>query len=196
MLNDEALGTVSHELHRKRRAAVSPVWTARAVTAIEPMISASVEKLYSKFDEASKVNKIIDLRLVYFSWATDILMKYMLDADLDLLDNDHEALLLFQSFAARSYYYPLLKQCSWLWDLALHTPRRVLRFASPSLARLMDMYKVCSASRGVFYVVSRQSTVTVFHCPIDLTESFRMSIALLKRNVGNMTVIEVAKPKH
>lgn len=65
-------GTVSHDLHRKRREALNPFFSKKSVQSLGPMIAEKVEILSQFFMEKSKSSAAaVNLSDIYFAFANE-----------------------------------------------------------------------------------------------------------------------------
>ncbi|KAI9760261.1 MAG: hypothetical protein M4579_001775 [Chaenotheca gracillima] len=71
-----SFGTVSHELHRKRRAALSTYFSKRAVTNLEPFLRTQVDLLCDSLRESLTQDEVVDMRITLLGFATDITRTY------------------------------------------------------------------------------------------------------------------------
>ncbi len=83
--------TISHEVHRTRRAAVAKYFSTANVARLEPLIQSCVSKLISRLDEHRRQGKIADLSNAYRCLATDIITEYALPRSRLMLDSPNFA---------------------------------------------------------------------------------------------------------
>ncbi|TQS33714.1 hypothetical protein Golomagni_05931, partial [Golovinomyces magnicellulatus] len=84
--DQNAFATVSYDLHRMRRAPLSPLFSARAVSALEPTIRSKVDKLVTRFDQFARTDEIVRLDTAFMALTMDIICDYSFGKDRKYLD--------------------------------------------------------------------------------------------------------------
>ena len=135
-------GTVPHDLHRKRRAAISPLFSNSAVKASETMIYEQAELLCESVEKQLDQNGIAEMRLNFTAWSTDMIAILVLPKPLHLLKDQQAAANYHLTTSAVLLLTPLQKQFPWLVETALKLPLGLLQFMSPNLARSVALYQV------------------------------------------------------
>ncbi|KAI9795009.1 MAG: hypothetical protein M1816_000029 [Peltula sp. TS41687] len=74
--NGSMFGTIPHELHRLRRAALSPYFSKKSVMLLEPTIRSTIEQLCTRFKEAQKAGTPVELTVAYAALTLDIITEY------------------------------------------------------------------------------------------------------------------------
>ncbi|KAF2202754.1 cytochrome P450 [Delitschia confertaspora ATCC 74209] len=130
--------TLDHEQHRKRRAAINPLFSKKSVLAAEPMVQDMVNKLCAYFLSASSEGKVIDLKSAFGALAEDVVQEYSLKANMGYLDDEQRALEWRETFDGIIGATSIGKQFGWVRPLMMSLPLGVLRWLSPPAARLME----------------------------------------------------------
>ncbi|CAO1606115.1 hypothetical protein XANCAGTX0491_009615 [Xanthoria calcicola] len=142
---DGIFGTVSHEVHRKRRAALGPFFSKAAVATSEEIIYAKVNTLSRLLKEKAATGGIIELRQTFLALTTDTLSRHTFDRSSDLLSNEQAAAEWLRTVKSIAGLTPLVKQYTWIIPLALKSPLAPLRAIVPDLARIvalrLDLYQ-------------------------------------------------------
>ncbi|PYH32390.1 cytochrome P450 [Aspergillus neoniger CBS 115656] len=79
--------TVSHDLHRSRRAVISHLFTRRAVVSLESIIQDKISKLSSRLESIQRGGSIVSLKAAFGALISDILGQYLYAEDLHYLDD-------------------------------------------------------------------------------------------------------------
>ena len=74
--SDSSVGTIDHDLHRKRRAAVLPLFSKQKIYALEPVIQSTIDRLCHKLEDYVKSGQPFNLRNAYKCFAADVLAEY------------------------------------------------------------------------------------------------------------------------
>ncbi|KAI4198280.1 MAG: hypothetical protein LQ350_005363 [Teloschistes chrysophthalmus] len=71
-----SVGTIDHELHRKRRSAVLPFFSKQKIYALEPVIQSTIDRLCNKMEDYVKSGQPLNLRNAYKCFAADVVAEY------------------------------------------------------------------------------------------------------------------------
>ena len=80
------MGTIDHDLHRKRRAAVLPFFSKQKIYALEPVIQSTIDKLCDKIQEYQKTGQPLNLRNAFKCFAADVVAEYCFAESGGLID--------------------------------------------------------------------------------------------------------------
>ena len=86
-LKTAAFGTTSNELHRVRRAAISPAFSRKAVLHLEAIVQEKTAKLVSRMKDLLDAGKTVDLHHGFRALSVDIITDYSFDNDYKQLDS-------------------------------------------------------------------------------------------------------------
>lgn len=81
-----SVGTIDHDLHRKRRAAVLSFFSKQKIYALEPVIQSTIDKLCSKLEDYVETGQPLNLRNAYKCFAADVVAEYCFAESGGLLD--------------------------------------------------------------------------------------------------------------
>ncbi|KAL9634621.1 MAG: hypothetical protein Q9164_003980 [Protoblastenia rupestris] len=137
-------GTVHHEVHRKRRAAISPFFSKRAITEIEPWIHEKAELLFAGMRMQQQCNGSVDLRVNFLAMTTDMIAALSLNGSnppkrMHLLQNEEYAREWQKTIAAVAFLTPIAKQFPWLIPTALKFPVGFWTTVAPPLGRIVEL---------------------------------------------------------
>ena len=142
MLNVTAFGTIDHEIHRKRRAAISPFFSKNTVTSTEHMIYDNMDLLENRLRQDLSNGGAVELRKTYLAMTTDTLADHAFNKSLNLLKDRKKADEWRRTIRAVTVLTPLIKQFVWIIPLALKLPMGLLRMIVPDLARIVALRRV------------------------------------------------------
>lgn len=80
------VGTIEHDIHRKRRMAILPFFSKQKIYALEPVIQSTVDNLCDKFENYVKSGRPLNLRHAYQCFAADVVAEYCFAESGALLD--------------------------------------------------------------------------------------------------------------
>ncbi|KAI0204166.1 cytochrome P450 [Astrocystis sublimbata] len=136
---DGVFGTISHAIHRKRRAVVSPLFSKSVAAASETAIYESVEKMLARIDRQISYNGCAEMRMNFLAFSTDLLAEHAFGKSLNLLHDDDKALNWQRTIRAVAHLTPIGRQFPWLMPVALKLPVRPLEYIVPDIARIVGL---------------------------------------------------------
>jgi cytochrome P450 len=68
-LPDSMLGTIDHDLHRKRRAALNGYFSAQSARKLQPVIQERLDTLIGRLHNFKGSDKIVPMNLAYSAWS-------------------------------------------------------------------------------------------------------------------------------
>lgn len=149
-----AFGTVSHDIHRRRRGPVSGYFSKSSVA------KHLYEKIWQRSNHMGEVlmehyrkGSVVSGRATFLGWSNDSLRMCSFGESLDLLDDTKKAMAFDQVFKAFATVYPILKQCEWLIPLALELPVAPFKYIYSPLATLLTVHVVRGAPFSSFLFV-------------------------------------------
>lgn len=140
--NFTVFGTISHEIHRKRRAAISFLFSKAAVAISEPLIYRNVDLLFQRMYSQITATGSTEMRTNYLAFATDNLADHCFGRSTDFLLNENEATGWKRTINAVAILTPLAKQFPFIIPMALRLPTKPLELAVPDLARIVKLRRV------------------------------------------------------
>ena len=136
--------TLPHELHRKRRAALSPYFSAANVRQLEPLLQDCLSKLLERLDSCRKSGQVLPMTLAYKALTSDIITSYAFGKSADnLLKEDFNSPFLetVQSFFE---VFHSLVHIAWLGPLIGALPIPILINLLPQMAYMENLKQVGS----------------------------------------------------
>ena len=110
----DAFSTAPHDLHRSRRQAIAPFFSARSVEAFQPTIRSKVAKLCGKLDAAAGSQDVVRISRAMMALTTDIITEYAFARSYDHLDSPdfedimHEALVEVYVTGHFALHFPIV----------------------------------------------------------------------------------------
>lgn len=125
-----------HDLHRRRRAALNPFFSARAVTQLEPLLRAKVEKLSSRFGGIAASGEVVRLDAAFMALTMDIICDYAFARDRRYLDEPDFMLLWKKTLLGAFENGATSRQFPWLLPLMKSLPLPVVSALHPGVGHL------------------------------------------------------------
>ncbi|KAI4251245.1 MAG: hypothetical protein LQ352_004970 [Teloschistes flavicans] len=142
-------GTISHDVHRRRRAALGPFFSKAAVAASEDIIYDKAELLNNYLSKKAATGDIVELRQTFLALTTDALSRHTLDRSSDLIRSEQAASEWLRTIKAIAGLTPLVKQFTWIIPIALKLPLAPLRAVVPDLARIVALRMDLHTQAGI-----------------------------------------------
>ncbi|KAL9042704.1 MAG: hypothetical protein Q9180_000406 [Flavoplaca navasiana] len=167
---DGIFGTISHHVHRKRRAALGPFYSKAAVIPAEDVLYDKLDKLCQLLKKKAVENSVVELRQTSLALTTDALSHHTFHQSSDLLSNEQAAAEWLRTVKAIAGLTPLVKQYTWIIPLALKLPLAPLRAIVPDLARIVALRKITRLIGDIPpQKLYKQAGQAIRHSPIDPT---------------------------
>ena len=90
MLGSNAMtfGTVSHDLHRQRRGAISPFFSKASIRRLQPVIQILADKLCNRIEEKLERGQVVNLVHAYSAFTQDVITEYCFSDCRNVLDKE------------------------------------------------------------------------------------------------------------
>lgn len=137
------VGTLDHDIHRRRRAAVLPFFSKQKIYALEPVITATVEKLCDKLQDYRKNGSPVPIRNAFHCFAADVVAEYCFAESGGLLDTPDFGLTHMQEHAQglkaglRARYLP-----SWYLPVVRGAPEWIRASIDPAAKHFEVWHRV------------------------------------------------------
>ncbi|KAF3804593.1 Trichodiene oxygenase [Colletotrichum gloeosporioides] len=139
---DGIFGTVDHELHRRRRAAISGFFSRMSVLNHEDLIHEKVDLLCEVFKKAMFDGEPLNIRIPLLAFATDFYCAHALgeDGDMKLLQDQEKAQVWRHSIIGLLHVTPFVRQFPWIIPYALELPLWLIKLISADMALVVQVY--------------------------------------------------------
>ncbi|PNH40454.1 hypothetical protein VD0004_g6538 [Verticillium dahliae] len=131
-----SFSTVAHDLHHLRRSALNPFFSARAVTALEPVLRAKVDKLAARFEAVARTGEVVRLDAAFMALTMDIICDYAFAADRGYLDEPDFKLQWKETILGAFEGGALSRQFPWILPVMKGLPLPVVSAINPAVGHL------------------------------------------------------------
>ena len=137
------MGTIEHDLHRKRRAAVLPFFSKQKIYALEPVIQSTIDKLCDKIQDYQKTGQPVNLRNAFKCFAADVVGEYCFAESGGLIDKPNFALTNWKEHqqglkaGLRARYLP-----SWYLPMVMGAPEWIRASIDPAAKHFEVWHRV------------------------------------------------------
>ncbi|KAI0169405.1 putative flavonoid 3-hydroxylase [Hypoxylon sp. FL1284] len=135
-------GTVSHELHRLRRSAISPLFSKSDAAKATPIMYDNVDLLLQRMDEQVLRDGAAEIRMNYLALATDNVADHFTGQPRGLLQSETKASEWRTSIRALGEWTLIGRHFSWLFHVVLKLPTWVLELLLPDIGRIANLHRV------------------------------------------------------
>ena len=139
--DSSTFSTIHHEVHRRRRAALSSHFSKRTIAQTEPLLQEHVNLLSEILRKSLAGDEVVDLHLCFLAFALDTVVSHLFDFSLCLLKKPQEASRWKSTMAATAELTPFMRQFSWLSKAVNRLPSTMVGWFSPVLARPMILHE-------------------------------------------------------
>ena len=126
--NVTMISTIKHNEHRRRRAIISPFFSAQAVKRMEPTLQALVDKLCDRFRGFQESRQPVNLTHAYTALTTDFISGYSFIKSSDCLSDSLFRPDMHDIWVAPGVASHLIKQFGWIPLVKRMTPVRGIRY--------------------------------------------------------------------
>jgi len=127
--------TVEHDVHRMRRAALSPFFSKRNIHALEGLIIGKVDELVERFAIAHQTAEVVPLLHATGALTMDIISVYAYGKDVRKLQQADWACKELEAYSKLSQLGPFGRHFAWISKMVLVTlPMSVVEKISPAAA--------------------------------------------------------------
>lgn len=135
-------GTVEHTLHGKRRAALRPLFSQRAIAGANVIMQEQVQILADTLHRKYIAGEVVELRSVFVAFATDTIYQYAMGDSMGLQNDERRARRWWWTLEAVSKMTPMAKQFPWMLPLGQKMPLGLIQRLKPEMAGLLGIHKV------------------------------------------------------
>ncbi|KAK5626012.1 hypothetical protein RRF57_001728 [Xylaria bambusicola] len=133
-------GTALHNTHRRRRAALSPLFSRSCAVRAEGLIYDKIDLLLKRLDIQIARDGYAELRTLFICLATDVVYQYCLGHSFELLDDEVKGKEWHDSIRALAKIIPYTRQFNWIIPLSQKIPVSFMRMVSLNMARVAAMH--------------------------------------------------------
>ena len=127
------VSTIPHDLHRSRRAAISPYFSKSSIRRLEPVIAETLDNLLQRLDAAAKSGEVVPLSTAYKAVASDIITAYCFGESTGFLMRADYNSPFFEAVGKVFRICWLMTHVAWLGPLLNSIPTKVQVMLMPGM---------------------------------------------------------------
>lgn len=135
-------GTISHDVHRRRRASMNPYFSKASVRQLEPVIRRSIAKLLKRFERNQRSGEAVPLNLAFKALTGDVTTEYCFGKSFNHLDQEDYNQYHFDSVQKSFEMSHLMLHVGWLGWLVTSLSDSILIKLVPGMRLLAEMRRV------------------------------------------------------
>ncbi|KAI9721170.1 MAG: hypothetical protein M1828_005277 [Chrysothrix sp. TS-e1954] len=137
-------GTVEHEVHSKRRGAIGPLFSKKAILELQPILLGNANTLCESMLNQSREDGEAETRANFLAYATDTINDHAFEDERQtestrLIGNIGNMRRWRRTIAALALLTPIVKQFPFLIPLALKIPVSIWMAFAPNLGRIVAL---------------------------------------------------------
>lgn len=133
-------GTSAHNTHRRRRAALNPLFSKSCAAGAEGLIYDKLDLLLKKIDAQIARDGHAEMRTAFMAFATDVVSEYCLGQSFGLLQDELKGKEWHTAIRALAKTIPYTRQFNWIIPLSQKIPISLMRMVDPDMARVAGMH--------------------------------------------------------
>lgn len=136
------VGTISHDLHRKRRAPLNPYFSKQSVRRQEPIVKDRLLKLLERMSTFAKSGEVFPLSVAYQALTCDVINEYAFAKSTGYLKQDDFNASYFEAIAAMFELSHAMLHIGWLGTVLKSLPNSFKNNLSPGMSCVNKMRQV------------------------------------------------------
>jgi cytochrome P450 len=132
-----SLGTVEHDLHRVRREILSPYFSKRSITRLEPFVHERIDQLATRLEQAMHQKTVVDLDSAFTALTADIASYFFYGSLPDYLGKEAYAAEMKDAIRGLINFFHFTRFVPMLADSMKMLPIPILRLVHPGAADLL-----------------------------------------------------------
>ncbi|OCL08461.1 putative cytochrome P450 [Glonium stellatum] len=195
---DQTFATISHRLHKARRAAFSKFFSPTYIRRLEPLLKDLVNSMLGKITEGIEAGKAINLQHVYAAFTQDVITEYCFSNNRHVLEEKDFAPHWYEWIQIHCTFTPLIKKFPRLIPLLNKLPDWLVKATNDPLWLIrVQEAEYIRQIRGVIDGGEKDTTshITIFHeilnepslPPSEKTERRMMAEAVAFVGAGTLT---------
>ena len=135
-------GTISHDLHRSRRAPLGPYFSKESVRKQEVILQDTLEKLLRRFEEHRNTGTVVTLNEAFAAAAADIVTTFSFGKSTNSVEKKDFNGPFFQAMDASFRLSHITANFGWVRAFLRSPPPQIVTWITPALAPLFELHQV------------------------------------------------------
>ena len=135
-----SFGTISADVHRVRRSALSPFFSTQAVVKFYPHMQPIVDRLIARMELCAERDEEVPLFYAYRCLTVDIISEYAFAHQMRLLDRADWGRYFYSAWRSLWELSPTIRQFPFMMDAIMSMPRWMTKLINPRALEVVDLF--------------------------------------------------------
>ena len=140
------LGTISHDLHRTRRAALNPFFSKQNIRRLEPIIQEALGKVLDRLSQHAKTGLPLHINMLYSALTSDVINNFAFGPSESSLDKPDLNEGYFKAFIEAAEGYHITCYLPFLPMMYASLPLPIVKLMFPKVTVFVALLQVKSSS--------------------------------------------------
>lgn len=136
------LGTIGHDLHRTRRAALNPFFSKQSIRRLEPIIHEALRKLLDRLSQHAKTGSPVKINLLYSALTSDVINNYAFGPSESSLERPDLNEGFFRAFIEAGEGFHMTCYLPWLPRMYAKLPLPIVKLMFPKVTVFVALIQV------------------------------------------------------
>lgn len=127
-------------LHRIRRAALNPFFSAQVISRFRPHLQHATDRLCERMAACAEHGEVVPLFYAYRCLTVDIISEFVFGSQLGLLDREDWGRAFYAAYRSLWDLSPLIRQFPIIMTAAMAMPRWMTAVLNPRALEVVDMF--------------------------------------------------------
>ena len=141
-LSPTGIATKSHDLHRRRRAALNPFFSTQRVRRLEPMVHEVLTQLFQRLEQRRQEDRPVNMSLLYRAATHDLIANYAFGQGSICFRREDLNEPYFQGYHEMVIAWHIGCYFPWIGRIMRKLPPAVVAALMPSSQHFIDMINV------------------------------------------------------
>ncbi|KAI9711590.1 MAG: hypothetical protein M1820_002155 [Bogoriella megaspora] len=133
--------TVDADLHRARRAALNPFFSAQAIARLRPIVQGLVDRFTDRMGNCAMRNELVPIFYAYRALTIDIISEYAFGSTLEMLDRADWGSSFYSAWRSLWEMSPWTRQWPSLFSFMMQLPSWAQEILNPKAAEVGKMFR-------------------------------------------------------
>ncbi|EQB51421.1 hypothetical protein CGLO_09036 [Colletotrichum gloeosporioides Cg-14] len=135
---ESIVATIDHDMHRRRRNAISGFFSTASIRRLEPIIQEHLKKLLARMQDAGKASEVLPMHYVFRAFTSDLITEYAFGDSFHFLEKSDFAMPYMLSTDVFFILNHTFCHFPWVGTLLALAPPWAVKTFIPSLTEMWD----------------------------------------------------------
>lgn len=144
---DSTICTISHDLHKRRRAVLNPIFSKPKILANESLVETHVQKLADRIDGFAKTTNssraVLNLGVAYTAMTMDIITEYMMGTSTNNLSAEDFNEGMMELIATSGVIWRTAKHAPWILPIFNAIPPWLIKILDEKAYQFASFREIC-----------------------------------------------------